>query len=357
MKMVFRWFGENDDSVSLKEIKQIPGISGVVSALTEIPVGKSWPESDIIDLKNRVNRAGLELKVIESINVHENIKLGSSDRDKYIKNYIASIKNLSKAGIEVICYNFMPLFDWLRTNLEQELKDGSRTMAYDQQKIENTDPVEIVKSYAEDSQGFSLPGWEAEKLDRLQSLLEKYKKLSVDELFENLKYFLKKIIPVCEQYEVKMAIHPADPPWPVFNIPRLAVGKRNLERVINLVDSEYNGLTLCSGSLGINPENSIPDIIRYFGKKERIHFVHARNFKIETEGKFYESSHLSSEGSLDMYEIMKALYDINFTGYLRPDHGRMIWEEKARPGYGLYDRALGVAYLNGLWEAINKGEY
>lgn len=151
-----------------------------------------------------------------------------------------------------------------------------------------------------------------------------------------------------------MAIHPDDPPWSLFGLPRVVTNKENIERFLKAVDSPYNGLTLCTGSLGANKENNIPELIRYFGKMGRIHFMHVRNIKFTGEKSFYETSHLSTDGSFDMFEIMKAIYDIGFEGYLRPDHGRMIWGEKGRPGYGLYDRALGIAYLNGLWEAIEK---
>lgn len=354
MKMVFRWFGNDDDSVSLKEIRQIPGVTGVVSALQDIPVGEIWPLDRILTLKKEINDAGLELEVIESVNIHEDIKLGLPSRDEYIKNYILSIRNLSKAGIKVICYNFMPVFDWLRSDLAFDLEDGSNVLSYEEKLIEKTDPISIVEEFQSGSKGFSLPGWEAERLAELKKVLRLYKNIDEEQLFENLRYFLEKVMPVCEECDVKMAIHPDDPPWSIFGLPRIITSKKNLERMINLVDSPYNGLTLCSGSLGSNLENNLPELIRYFGEKGRIHFGHVRNIRIESERNFHESSHLSSDGSLDMYEIMKAYYDIGFEGYIRPDHGRMIWDEEARPGYGLYDRALGATYLNGLWEAINK---
>jgi mannonate dehydratase len=161
-------------------------------------------------------------------------------------------------------------------------------------------------------------------------------------------------MPTCEDYDVKMAVHPDDPPWGIFGLPRIVTCKANLERLLNLVDSKYNGLTLCSGSLGANPDNDIPALVRHFGKMGRIHFAHVRNIKILSKGHFHETSHLSSDVSFDMFEIMKAYHDIGFEGYIRPDHGRMIWNEKGRPGYGLYDRALGITYLTGLWEAIEK---
>ncbi len=354
MKMIFRWFGENDDSVTLQQIKQIPGVTGVVTALHEIPVGKVWPLDKINHLKKKVNQVGLELEVIESVNVHEDIKLGLPGRDEYIENYIKTIENLSQAGIKVICYNFMPVFDWLRSNLTRKLPDKSTVLSYTRKKISNVDPVELVEKYNEDSGGFSLPGWEAERLEEFTALLEQYREVDEERLFANLKYFLEQIIPVCEKNDVKMAIHPADPPWSVFELPRIVVSRKNIERIINLVDSPCNGLTFCSGSLGADPDNNLQELIRYFGSKGRIHFGHVRNLKVTSPGNFYETSHLSSQGSLDMFENMKAYHDIDFKGYLRPDHGRMIWGEEARPGYGLYDRALGATYLNGLWEAINK---
>ena len=352
MKMIFRWFGDDDDSVSLNEIKQIPGMTGVVSALQDIPVGEVWPKNKIKELKNKINQAGLELEVIESVNIHEDIKLGLPSRDKYIENYKKTLKNLADEGIKVVCYNFMPVFDWLRSDLARELEDGSTTMSYNSDWINNTDPVKLVEEFDNGSEGFSLPGWEPERLVELKGIMKKYEDVDEEQLFANLKYFLESILDVLEKNDIKMAIHPDDPPWPIYKLPRIVTGKENLRRILKMVDSPYNGLTLCSGSLGSNPENNVPEIIREFGS--RIHFAHVRNLKFDGEGKFHETSHLSSDGSLDLFEIVKALYDSGFGGYIRPDHGRMIWEEKARPGYGLYDRALGATYINGLWEAITK---
>ncbi|RAK07163.1 D-mannonate dehydratase [Halanaerobium saccharolyticum] len=350
--MIFRWFGENDDSVSLKEIKQIPGVTGVVSALSDIPVGEVWPVDKIKELKNKINDAGLELEVIESVNVHEDIKVGLASRDKYIENYKITLENLASEGIKVVCYNFMPVFDWLRSDLAEELEDGSTTMSYDEEWINNTDPVKLVEEFDKGAEGFSLPGWEPERLAELKDIMNKYENIDENDLFDNLKYFLEKILPVCEENDIKMAIHPDDPPWPIYGLPRIMTGKENIRKFLDMVDNPYNGLALCSGSLGSNPENSVPGLIREFG--DRIHFGHVRNLKFDGNGKFHETSHLSSDGSLDLFEIMKAYYDIGFDGYIRPDHGRMIWDEKARPGYGLYDRALGATYINGLWEAIIK---
>ncbi|MHB8062169.1 MAG: mannonate dehydratase [Ruminiclostridium sp.] len=356
MKMTFRWFGEKDDSVKLEQIRQIPGVTGVVGALYDVPVGEVWPLEKVTALKNTVEKAGLKLEVIESVNIHEDIKLGLPTRNRYIENYKQSIRNLRRVGVKVICYNFMPVFDWLRSDLSMKLEDGSEVMAYDNNIIKNLDPIKMVEEMASNSNGFVLPGWEPERLKELKDTLEKYKSIDEEKLFSNLKYFLEEIIPVCEKTDIKMAIHPDDPPWSLFGLPRIATCKENLDRILKLVDNPYNGLTLCSGSLGSNPKNNIPELVRYFGNMGRIHFGHVRNIKFVAEKTFHESSHLSTDGSFDMFEIMKAYHDIGFDGYIRPDHGRMIWGEKARPGYGLYDRALGITYLNGLLEAIRKME-
>lgn len=354
MKMILRWFDENNDTIPLNHIRQIPGVSGIAGTLTDIPAGEQWPYDAVLAYKRGIEESGLELEVIESVNVHEDIKLGLPTRDRYIENYIKTIETLGRLGIKVICYNFMPVFDWLRTNLNQQLPDGSYAMSYDSELLGNKTPAEIVEDVSGNSNGFSLPGWEPGRLKALRTVLEQYENVSEDKLFENLGYFLKAIMPACRRFGVKMAIHPDDPPWSIFGLPRIVTCRKNLERVLQLEDDPCNGLTLCSGSLGADPENNIPELIRYFGKMGRIHFAHVRNITLISKGRFHECSHLSSDGSLDVFDIMKAYHDIGFTGYMRPDHGRMIWDEKGRPGYGLYDRALGAAYLNGLWEAINK---
>ena len=354
MKMTFRWYGEGDDSVSLKQIRQIPGMSGVVGMMGDIPAGEVWPLERIRAYKKHIEDSGLELEVIESVNVHEDIKLGLPTRDKYIENYITTIQYLGQCGIKVLCYNFMPVFDWLRTDLAHVIEDGSNVLYYDDEELKGMDPVQLVEQTIKGTKGFTLPGWEPDRLKELKHVLELYKEVDEEKLRENYKYFLEAIIPTCEKYDVKMAVHPDDPAWKVFGIPRIAHSQEDFDKIIKLVDSPYNGITLCTGSLGSNPANNIPEVIRHFSSMDRIPFAHVRNIKYLGEKKFREASHLSSDGSLDMLEIMKAFYETGFDGYIRPDHGRMIWDEKARPGYGLYDRALGVAYLNGLWEALNK---
>lgn len=357
MKMTFRWYGSAMDPIPLKYIRQIPGISGVVTSLMDVPAGRLWTEERLRRLKEEVEDAGLELEVIESVNVHEDIKLGLPSRDEYIENYIGTVKNLEKIGIKVICYNFMPVFDWTRTSLDRLLPDGSRTMSYDQRVVDQIDdPQAFADEIQNQTGGFEMAGWEPERLSELKRLFSAYASVSHDDLRRNLKYFLDAVIPVCEACDIKMAMHPDDPPWDIFGLPRIANSLENFEEILRLCDSPYNCITLCTGSLGSDPANDLPQIIRHFGGKDRIAFAHVRNLKIEEPGRFYESSHLSSDGSFDMYEIMKALDEVGFDGYIRPDHGRMIWDEKGRAGYGLYDRALGIAYLNGIIESIRKAE-
>ncbi|PKM52673.1 MAG: mannonate dehydratase [Firmicutes bacterium HGW-Firmicutes-7] len=352
MKMTLRWFGKDHDSVSLEHIRQIPGVTGVVTSLLDIPVGDIWSLEEIMERKLEVESYGLKIEGIESVNIHENIKLGLPSRDKYITNYIETIKNLSKADIHLICYNFMPVFDWTRSDLAKRLEDNSTVLSYEATLVENIDPMVMVSEMEAKSSGYSLPGWEPERLKDIKVLFDAYKEVSEEDLFENLKYFLKAIIPACEKYDVKMAIHPDDPPWPIFGLPRIMNCEKNIDLLLEMVDSPYNGLTLCTGSLGANKANDIPKLIRKYGN--RIHFAHIRNIKFHEGRDFDESAHLSSKGSLDMYEIMKAYHEIDFQGIMRPDHGRMIWDEVARPGYGLYDRAIGASYLLGLSEAIDK---
>ena len=355
MKMTFRWFGSKSDSVTLKQIKQIPAMTGIMGFLDYKAAGEVWSQEEIKGYIDEVHAAGLRCEVIESVNIHEDIKMGLPSRDEYIQNYIITIRNLAKYGVKVIVYNFMPVFDWLRTDLARVIEeDGSNSLYFDEKDLGNMGPMEIVKKTAESSKGFSLPGWEPERLAELEKTLARYEGITPDKLLENFKYFLDAVIPVCEEFGVAMACHPDDPAWPIFGLPRIAHSQAGFDKIIALHDSPANGICLCTGSLGSNPDNDIPSMIRHFGEMNRVPCLHIRNIKQLGFRHFRESSHLSSDGSLDMYAIVKAAYDTCPNAYVRPDHGRMIWDESGRPGYGLYDRALGVAYLNGLWEAIDK---
>lgn len=352
MQMTLRWYGSKYDTVTLKQIRQIPGVTGVISTLYGTAPGEVWEMEDILALKAEIEAAGLQLAGIESVNIHDAIKIGSPDREQYIDNYITTLERLGQAGIHMVCYNFMPVFDWTRTELARMRPDGSTVLAYNQAAVDAIDPAKMFDSIAGDMNGTVMPGWEPERMAHVKELFEMYKDVDDEKLFANLKYFLERIMPTCDKYDINMAIHPDDPAWSVFGLPRIIINKQNILRMMKMVDNPHNGVTFCSGSYGTNLENDLPDMIRSL--KGRIHFAHVRNLKFNSPTDFEEAAHLSSDGTFDMYEIMLALYDIGFDGPIRPDHGRMIWDEVAMPGYGLYDRALGATYLNGLWEAIEK---
>ena len=352
MNMTLRWYGTGFDTVTLKQIRQIPGVTGVITTLYDSVPGEAWETEKILSLKKEVEDAGLLIHGIESVNVSDAIKVGTPDRDRHIENYITTLERLGRADIRMVCYNFMPVFDWTRTELARKRPDGSTVLAYTQAAVDRLNPEDMFNSISSDMNGTVMPGWEPERMAKVKELFALYRDVDDEKLFANLKYFLEAIMPVCDKYDINMAIHPDDPAWSVFGLPRIIINKENILRMMKMVDNPHNGVTFCSGSYGTNLRNTLPDMIRSL--KGRIHFAHVRNLKFNSPTDFEEAAHLSSDGTFDMYEIMKALYDIGFDGPIRPDHGRMIWDEVAMPGYGLYDRALGAAYLNGLWEAIVK---
>ena len=345
MKMTFRWFG-SDDSVRLTHIRQIPGVQGIVSALYDVPVGDPWPRDRIQRLAGDISDAGLELAVIESIPVHEDIKLGRPTADRLIDQYCESVRRTGEAGIPVLCYNFMPVFDWTRTALAMSLPDGSTALAYDHAHLAR---IDLSKGTGD------LPGWAtAYDRDTLAALLAAYAAIDDEALWANLACFLERVVPVAESVNVRMAMHPDDPPWPILGLPRIITNAAALDRLTRIVDRPANGVTFCTGSLGADATNDLPHMIRTLGARGRIHFMHCRNVRRTAEKQFHESEHPSRFGDVDMFKVMAALADIQFMGPMRPDHGRMIWGEHGRPGYGLYDRALGATYLQGLWEGIER---
>ncbi|MEP7347050.1 MAG: mannonate dehydratase [Gemmatimonadaceae bacterium] len=352
MFMTFRWFGPGDP-VLLKYVRQIPGVTGVVSALYDVPVGDVWPRDGFQRLADDIHEAGLDWSVVESIPVHEDIKLGRPSRDRLIDNYCESVRTMGALGIPVLCYNFMPVFDWTRTDLAMPLPDGSTALAYDDQALQ---AIDLSSGTGE------LPGWAtAYTAEELGSLLAAYQEVNEERLWEHLEYFLERVAPVAEEVGVRMAIHPDDPPWRIFGLPRIICTGPDLERLLRLVAMPSNGITFCTGSLGARPDNDLPAMIRRLGTVggafggSRIHFAHCRNIAITGEREFHETPHPSAFGSVDMCEVLLALRDTGFGGPIRPDHGRMIWGERGRPGYGLHDRALGAMYLSGLWEGLTRG--
>lgn len=343
MKMTFRHRGAKDP-VSLADIREIPGVTGIVSACYDVKPGEVWPLESLQKIKKEANDHGLEFEVVESIPVPEDIKLGNEKAPRLIEVYKENIRQCAKVGVKCVCYNFMPVFDWLRSELSHPNEDGSNSLAFDEETVLNMDPTKTE---------LSLPGWdESYSTTELRALISEYEKIGREGLWKNLEKFLREVIPVAHECKIKMAIHPDDPPWDIFGLPRIIINKENLQRFLDIVPLPENGITLCTGSLGANPDNDLIDMIHAF--KGRIHFVHLRNIKFTGEKQFFESGHLTKDGSLDMKAIVKALVDTGFDGYVRPDHGRMIWGETGSPGYGLYDRALGCAYLNGLFEALEK---
>ncbi|RPK14844.1 mannonate dehydratase [Priestia endophytica] len=343
MKLSFRWYGDNDP-VKLQDIKQIPDIKHIVSAIYDVPVGDVWTKERIADLKSSVEKESLSLSVIESLPVHESIKLGEGSRDQLIENYKESLKNLGEVGIKTVCYNFMPVFDWTRTDLNYVLEDGSETLMYNNDVVKNLDPI---------TTNLNLPGWdESYTKTEMSALIEKYRTMTDDDLWDNLTYFLNEVLPVAVEYDINLTIHPDDPPWSIFGIPRIIKTKESYEKLLNINNVKNNGICFCTGSLGCLEENNLSEMIRTFG--DHIHFVHMRNIKRLGNHSFVETGHLSKDGSVDMKEVIKALKDINYKGTIRPDHGRMIWGETGKAGYGLYDRALGATYINGLIEGVDK---
>ncbi len=345
MRMTMRWFGPSD-AVPLAYIRQVPGVVGIVSALYDIPVGETWPLDELRELQMQVEAAGLRLEVIESIPVHEAIKLGAPERDHYIENYCQNIRSMGKLGITRLCYNLMPIFDWMRTDLAMPLLDGSTTFAYTHAELAKYDL----------SQGMPvLPVW-ANRFspDEFHAIYRQYEALGEEGLFQNCVYFLKAIVPVAAEAGVYLALHPDDPPWPVFGLPRIVRDLPTIQRLLNAVDDPHNGLTFCTGSLGSSAENDLPAMVKAFAG--RIHFVHMRNVKRTGEKDFYEVPHPSAFGDVDMGAVMAALVETGYDGPVRSDHGRMIWGETGRPAYGLYDRALGIAYLQGLYEGVEQGK-
>ncbi len=343
MKLTFRWYGE-DDPVTLEKIAQIPCMTGIVSAVYDVPPGEVWSEESIAKVKSAAAAHGLAFEVVESVPVPEDIKLGTEKAPRMIENYCENVRRLAKAGVKCICYNFMPVFDWLRSELEHAQPDGANALAYDDATVRAMDPLKG---------DLSLPGWDASYTKaELKDLLTAYAALGEEGLWKNLETFLKAVIPVAKEVGVNMAIHPDDPPWSMFGLPRIIKNKQNLQRFLDIVPEKNNGITFCTGSLGADVQNDLVDMAATFA--DRIHFLHLRNIRHTGQRQFEEVGHPTACGSVDMFGIAKALTEHGFDGYVRPDHGRMIWGERGRYGYGLYDRALGAAYIVGLFEAIEK---
>ena len=389
-EQTWRWFGQNDP-ITLKEIKQT-GATGIVTALHQVPVGEIWHENEIMKRKQLIEAEGLTWSVVESVPVHENIKRRNGNYHQLIENYKSTIKNLGRCGIDTVCYNFMPILDWSRTDLNVIFKDGSITTKfeakvfaafdlfilkrsgaekdYSEQQIfkakkyfESLDENQIEKLKATILLG--LPGsLEAYTLDEFRAALSEYDEIGANELKENLYYFLNEIIPAAEESGVLMAIHPDDPPFTLLGLPRVVSNKEDIIALLNVKDSTSNGITLCTGSLGAGYKNNLVDMAETFAHK--INFIHLRNVIRNSDGDFMEDNHL--EGDIDIYGVMKALLleqkrrvkegrkDTRMP--MRPDHGHLMLPDQNRqgiyPGYSLCGRMRGLAELRGMELGIKR---
>lgn len=343
MKMTMRWFGDRD-TVRLESIAQVPVVRGIVGTLEDKTEYDVWTEADFNALKQQVNAHGFSLDVIESIRVAEAIKKGAPERDELIDIFCQSIRNMGRAGIPVLCYNFMPVFDWMRTDMTHQLPDGTLVTAYDHAAALAYDLARGLEMRVAWARGFTG--------DELRVVLDEYRAIDDEVLFENFTYFLRRVVPVAEESGVYLALHPDDPPWSIFGLPRIVRDAPTIQRILDVVDSPHNGLTFCTGSLGTLAANDLPRMVHQFAA--RIHFVHLRNVELTGTQCFREVAH-THPTHIDLPAIMRALVEIGYTGPVRPDHGRTIWGEQCRSGYGLYDRALAVMYLYGIWQGIQVG--
>ncbi|WP_229737317.1 mannonate dehydratase [Isoptericola cucumis] len=372
--MGFRWYGEGNDTVTLDQIRQIPGVETVVWSLHHKQAGEVWEQAEIdaevahiTGLSDEARARGvtrtLDAEVVESVNVHESIKLGRTvlglGRDEAIENYVTTVRRLGRAGVKVVCYNFMPVFDWLRTDLRRPLPDGSTALYFEKAVVDRMTPEGLIADMATGSHGLTLPGWEPERLAGFTELNGAYEGVTHEDMYANYRYFLDAVVPACEEAGVKLGVHPDDPPFDVFGWPRVVSTPDDLQRVLDLHPSSHHGLTLCLGSFSANPAQAplAADTVRRFS--DRIHFTHVRNIRHFPNGDFSEVGHRACEGDVDTVGIMRAYAEAGYEGYVRPDHGRHLWDENTtnppRPGYGLYDRALGAQYLLGAWDAFRHG--
>ncbi|WP_200975814.1 mannonate dehydratase [Echinicola sp. 20G] len=378
-----RWYGPSDP-VSLKDIKQA-GASGVVSALHQVPHGNEWPVSQIIERKHAIEKEGLKWSVVESVPVHEAIKTKNKDCEFYLNNYKKTLRNLSICGLKTICYNFMPVLDWTRTELAWPLGNGAKALyldwvdlaVFDMKVLKRSGASSFYQSavleqveerYVKMSSErlaelteiilMGVPTEGGVTLNQLRESIDIYKSIGKEGLQENLRHFLSSIMEVCEEENIQMTIHPDDPPFPILGLPRIASSKEDLEYILQAVDEPFNGICFCTGSLGAGSHNDLPEILNAVGS--RVYFAHLRNVKKDNFGNFYESDHL--DGDVDMYEIMRKLVELNANRdqpiTFRPDHGHQMLDDLnkiSNPGYSAIGRLKGLAELRGLEMGITRG--
>lgn len=366
MKLSFRWFGDSDP-VKLSYIQQIPAVSTVSTQVQASKIGDLISKEDLIHYVDEIEKNNMKFEIFESLPVHSSIKLATSERDHYIDNFKENIKTLASVGIKVISYNFRPIIRWARTDVNKFLGDGSSVSVFYKSDAERLNPfthsIKDSKWYEENSNyiykrqlttDLKLDGYYTEESTKiLVELRQKYQDLGREGLWNNLRYFLNEVIPVCESCGVRMAIHPDDPPWDIFDIPRLMIDEESIDKLISLYDSPSNGIVFCSGTYQSNSKNDVIKMAKKYLPMDRIPFAHIRNIKIVPDG-MEECAHYSEYGSIDMVQLLKVFSDNNYKGYIRSDHGRMIWQESCTPGNGIYDRALGAQYILGIWETLQK---
>ncbi len=384
MEKTWRWFGPND-KITLQMLRQI-GVEGIVTALHDVKNGEVWTEEAILQMKNFIEASGLHWSVVESLPVSESIKYGGPDRDELIERYKESLANLGKCGIHTVCYNFMPVLDWARTELDHEWDDGSTSLYFNKVKfvvfdvhilqregaendyspeeleaaaalfkdMNEADCAALVDTIIVKTQGF-VNGNISEKdhnpVELFRSLLNLYRGITPEQLRENLRYFLEAIMPVCRAYDMKMCIHPDDPPAPLLGLPRICKNDADIEWLLNCVDDEHNGLTFCCGSLSAGAQNDVPALARKYAK--RSHFVHLRSTDVLPGGDFIEADHL--HGRANLIEVCRIFEEQNPTLPMRVDHGRTMLgdEEKGyNAGYSFHGRMLGLAQMEGVMAAI-----
>ena len=385
MEKTWRWFGKND-KITLPMLRQI-GVEGIVTALHEIPNGEVWPLEAILNQKTYIETNGLRWSVVESLPVSEAIKYGGAERDNLIENYKKSLINLGKAGVKTVCYNFMPVIDWIRTDLEHLWEDGTSSLYFDKIRfayfdclilqraeaekdytvnelkqmyeldkvITDAEKEELVDTIIIKTQGFvngNIKNGDKNPVDTFHHLLAPYKGIDRDALRENLRYFLQAIMPVCDEYGINMCIHPDDPPFPVLGLPRIVTCEEDIAWILHAVNNPHNGLTFCAGSLSAGLHNNVPALARMFA--HRTHFVHLRSTNAFPNGNFIEASHLG--GRAHIIELIR-IFEKERPGVpMRVDHGRMMLGDTDKgynPGYSFHGRMMALAQIEGMMAVVN----
>ena len=385
MEKTWRWFGKKD-KITLPMLRQI-GVEGIVTALHEVPNGEIWTVEAINDLKSYIESYGLRWSVVESLPVCEAIKYAGAEREQLIENYKVSLANLGKCGIKTVCYNFMPVIDWIRTDLQHPWPDGTSSLYYDRirfayfdirileregaekdyteeelQKVAELDKViteaekdALIDTIIVKTQGFvngNIKEGDKNPVSIFKRLLALYKDIDRDALRENMRYFLSAIMPVCEEYGVNMCVHPDDPPFQVLGLPRIVTNENDIEWFLNAVDNPHNGLTFCAGSLSAGEHNDTRELAKKFAK--RTHFVHLRSTAAMQGGNFIESSHLTGRGHL--IDLIRIFENENPGLPMRVDHGRMMLGDEKKgynPGYSFHGRMLALAQVEGMMAVVD----